>query len=499
MKKNIIILFSTILIVSCTKQWLNVNTDPNSPANVTINLVLPAAELSVASVINTDYNIAGGIWVQYWTQSTGSSQYANYDNYNITSSTLDFDFQQLYTYGLNDLEWIKKTALQQQDSRDYLIATAVQCYGFQMLADLYDQIPFSQAFKGAQNIHPHYESGKNIYDSLIVRLNYAVSMLNNAMKNPATATLYSIAEPADLIFSGNVQSWLQFVNTLKLKIYLREIYANPLLDSINNLLNQPVGFLTSDAAITFFTNNPSRDNPLYELDIRNSSYTGNIKASNTIISWLKPSVSPPLSTDTRVSYLFNTNTNGQIEGMPQGSYTDPTWLINPSNISGPNIQATDPAYLFCQAEAYFLKAEAELRLGVGSQATDYDNGIAASFSRLGISTSIASNFYKTGGRYAFPTTGFSDDLKAIIVQKWAALANINGMEAYLEFLRTTYPSRNNSVYGYPDLVNPANSVLPPGQYPKRLLFPLSEIQTNPNTPSVVSNPITKPVWWNVNN
>jgi hypothetical protein len=402
----------------------------------------------------------------------------------------------LYLYGLNDLQYIRNNALQQQDSRDYLIATAVQCYAFQMLVDLYDQIPFSEALKGAQNLQPHFEKGQNIYDSLIVRLNYAVSMLNTALQNPVYAKQYNIAEPADLIFNGNIQSWLQFVNTLKLKIYLREVYANPSVarQGIIALFNQPAGFLTTSAAITIFTSAAYKDNPLYETDQRNASYAGNIKASNTFISWLKPTVYPPLSTDTRISQLFNPNVNGQFEGMPQGSYNDPTYEINPSNISGPIEQPTAPAYLFCAAEAFFLKAEAELRYGIGNAETDYKTGIDSAFARLGYDGSVSSNFIN--GRYAFPKDS-TDQLKSIIVQKWAALANINGMEAYIEFLRTKYPSRNNPVHGYPNLVNPTYSVLPVGQYPQRLLFPASERSTNPNTPPEV--PVTTPVWWNVNN
>ena len=112
----------------------------------------------------------------------------------------------------------------------------MQCYTFQLLADLYDEIPFSEALKGEGNVtNPHFEKGQDIYDSLIVRLNFALSLDFEA------ETAEEIGAE-DLLFEGNIERWKQFANTLKLKLYLRQVYKNPEISKagIENLYKDPL-------------------------------------------------------------------------------------------------------------------------------------------------------------------------------------------------------------------------------------------------------------------
>jgi hypothetical protein len=52
---------------------------------------------------------------------------------------------------------------------------------------------------------------------------------------------------------------------------------------------------------------------------------------------------------------------------------------------------------------------------------------------------------------------------------------------------------NNAGYIPGQWVVVTNTVLPPGQMPKRFIFPNSETTINTNAPKVV--PITTAVWW----
>jgi len=149
------------------------------------------------------------------------------------------------------------------------------------------------------------------------------------------------------------------------------------------------------------------------------------------------------------------------------------------------------------AESYFLQAEARERYfsGDGAKAL-YDNGVIAAFTDLGEN---GAPFIAAGGDYAYPSGTTDQNIEAIITQKWASFAyGVHFIEGWFDRNRLTLP-KSSPVYSTDPSYIPGqfvvskNSVLPPGKYPKRFVFPDLEISTNPNTPAQV--PITTPVWW----
>jgi hypothetical protein len=219
----------------------------------------------------------------------------------------------------------------------------------------------------------------------------------------------------------------------------------------------------------------------------------NLRASTTLFSFLDD------NNDPRLDALYVPGSAGQ-RSLDQGSFNTPSTVIVPTTISRALINPTAPVYFISEAESYFLQAEAVLRgLGTGDVKALYDAGVAASFEQLGVDGSA---LYAAGGAYEFPAAGSTEEqLEAIIVQKWAALAGTTqGLEAFFERNRTNYP-RVSPVLASDDAYVPGQITYPlegvtGGQFPKRLLFPDTERSRNPNTPA--QEPITKPVWWDVN-
>src|ERR1035437_3505049 len=66
---------------SSCKKFMNVNTNPNVSQTVTVQTLLPAAELYIGSAVGVDLQIAGSIWAQYWTQTPVASQYVTLEQY----------------------------------------------------------------------------------------------------------------------------------------------------------------------------------------------------------------------------------------------------------------------------------------------------------------------------------------------------------------------------------------------------------------------------------
>jgi len=485
-----------IIFASC-EDWLDINQDPNNPDEANEELTLAAGISSVAYVYGGRYQVLGALWSQHWTQSLGATQYSGLDSYDISSSTYDNrQFGELYTGALKNFEYIRDLSRKNEKYNYYIMATVMQAYTFHILADLYDQIPFSEALKGEEGtITPAYENGQDIYDSLITRIDYALA---SDYENDDLEDVGS----EDILFDGKIDRWVEFANTLKLKIYLRQLHTRPDIarEGIESLYNDPdIKFLTSSIAMSQFTNETGRRNPLYETDIVFLGNNPNLILSNTLLSFMNDKGDLE-----RLDALFDFPENGGgHKGLDQGNYNDPDEPkgTNSASYSKPYMSPFAPVYLMSASEAYFLQAEAIIRYGVKpySDAKEmYENGIKNSFQRLGLL--ISEEFFGPGDVYEFPAEGspLETFIESIIIQKWIALANIQSLETFFEHNRTHYPKvsdvpADNGDYVPGEFTISVNNVTS-GRFPKRLIFPESEYSGNPNnTPAKVE--VCENVWW----
>jgi hypothetical protein len=480
MKKYIFIIMMVILGASCTKDFLNINESPNDPSSATPKLVLPGGIASSAYVMGGWYQLLGGFWAQHWAQSPGASQWTDWEDYALRSDHYDtYQFGALYTGVLSDMDYIRKETAQTGDWTYYLVATCIQSYTYQVLADLYDKIPFNEALLGTENFSPGWDDGSLVYDSLIARLDFALNKdftIRSADNPLATSSQIGIE---DLIFQGDIDSWIQFANTLKLKLSLHQVYARPEIaqPEIEALLAEN-NFLLKDARMTAFTDQENRRNPIYETGVDRLS--GNLAAGATLLDTLKKAGDPRLYT------IYNPAVrSGLMVGIENGHYReDAATFPNILDLSTPNLGPVDPVYFFSKAECYFLLAEANLWYGSAADAeSDYVSGIQASMEKFGIADDPS--LYGPGGVYEYPSTTFEANQNAIITQKWIASANSESLEAFFDQNRT----------GYPDFLKISPTNVTGGKFPKRLIYPESERKSNPNTPAQV--PIYTKVWWDV--
>jgi len=101
--------------------------------------------------------------------------------------------------------------------------------------------------------------------------------------------------------------------------------------------------------------------------------------------------------------------------------------------------------------------------------------------------------------YRFPTEGSPLEIfiKEIILQKWVSLAGIQSLETFFEQNRTHYPEISNVLPDNADYVPGEYTVsinnVTSGRFPKRLIFPESEVSGNPNSPE--AKPVWEKIWW----
>jgi hypothetical protein len=479
------LLLTIVLLVSCEQSLEELNIDPSNPAKVSPQLALPAGTVSVASITGGRFAVVGGIWSQFYTQNNASNQYKDIDAFYYTPADFAGPWQEMYAGGLNDLQYVRKEAARTENWNFYLMATTIQVYGFHAFTDIFGDIPFSEALKGDEGIsEPVYESGEAIYDSLIARLDVALS-------KDFTATTNTNAGAADFVFGGDIEKWTQFVNTLKLKIYLRYAEANPSKAEagIQGLYNAGAQFLTEDAALDVFEDAASKSNPFYEQDKRQLNTTQNLKASRTLFDLLEQ------NSDPRLEEIYNEAEAGGYKAMNQGDFNATSTAVPPLTISTAKVDAVDPIYLISKAESYFLQAEAvERGWGTGDAADLYEMGVTASFEQTGYSDDAADLL---AGEYAFDSY-FGGGLGAILMQKWIAFAGTQqGMEAFFDRMRTGYP-QESPVYHSDPAYEPGSVVYPKegttqGQFARRLFLPDTETSRNPNAPDQAN--VWDPMWW----
>jgi hypothetical protein len=478
MKKIIIGIYIITLLLSACNTDLDINRDPDSLSEVPMSSQLPAGVVGIVAAEGSYYAIIGGFWSQYWTQSNAANQYKDIDGYIIGTGDYFGAWNAMYD-ALGDIRNVKKVALAQQNWKYYLIATTMEVQASQVLTDFYGSIPYSEA-NNKNILEPKFNTGEEVYDLMIADLNSALS------KNLSNSSGITPSND-DLIFGGDMSKWVKFANTLKLKLYMRQTYssrATSVNASITSLLASGVPFLDEDAAMKQFVDQPNLSNPLYESDRRKLNVATNLRMSKTLSSFFDK------NTDPRKAKYY-----GAGNPLNQGDFTS---TVSAATVSVVNLSATTPIYLMSKEESLFLQAEAELRFGSNAKAKKfYDDAVIENFNKYGLS---GASFIAVGGAYEYPNSGtFDNKLESIITQKWISSFPGNGFEGFFEKNRTDYPktssvTQTDPAYVPGEITYSANGATG-GKFPKRIVYPQEETNTNSNTPSTSLFKITVPVWW----
>jgi hypothetical protein len=536
MIKNKIVLSALAVLllgVGACKKQLDINQNPNIASNVTPALLLPTAQVELASGLGVTMNNTGSFWVQYWTQNPSASQYRTLEQYQPVNSDFDRTWTTLYSGALTDLRKMNQQATRLNLKQYQAISMILTAYTFHIITDGWGDIPYSEALKGLTEegaiLNPKYDAQQNVYDSII-----NLTQAGMALISPSDAN-----HPGkdDLIYNGDMGKWRRFANTLLLKMYLRMSYVNPgkAQAGVAAVYNNGIGFIGrgEDAQINF-SSSSGNQNPLAQ-EVRRLGQ--NQVASATSADSLNSNNDPR-----RTSFYATT---GNVIGLPQGATIGQpgvTYSV-PGPVTGANAAgATTPAglssssapvILLASYESLFLQAEAVARNWDGGASADNDATLfeAAIIENFRIyATDVAGEVLrdsfpgqpisstttfiqtpeyaavqyfgrdtltgfiegdsvsKVAGSYwgIYPATGtFEQRLRHIITQKWFSMNGTQGFEAWTEWRRT----------GYPNFLVRSQRAQVSG-FPVRFIYPDVEFSRNAKFPG--QRLVTDRVWWDVN-
>lgn len=481
MKKNVIylsILFATFFMVSCSESFLDVNTDTNSPTPDVVGpeLILPGAQWYTAETMFRDRytNTLGNMFMYNWSQADGFSWYNDEFLYNVTSSFYARIWDLTYRNALKQY-----AVLRDYEGDAYVnyraIGKIMESFHFQILVDLYGDIPYSEALLRGGNPAPAYDDAQEVYNGIVATLDEAMMMIDDAGADAI------VPGADDITFGGDMAMWKVFANTIKLRVLVRQGGGD-----FSGMTG--IGFMSDDVMVQpGYAQLANQQSPFwnaYGLDVAGGIINNNDAtcATDYILEYLQN------TNDPRIDYIYEEPATGHL-GVFQGllDYDSPVVdQFEPSKVSnlGPGVlkSPSQPASIFMAADSYFLQAEAIVRGYItGDAKAAYENGIQASFDYLGAGD--ASAYY---GQLA-PLVNYDnspDKIEAIITQKWLGLNSVDAVQSWFDYSRTGFPS---------DL--PISALASTPDRPVRLFYPASEITANNANVPAQPNAFTDKIFW----
>ena len=444
-KRGLTLIAMISLFLSCD---LDINENPNSPTDATVSELLPHGQVSVIEPFSNLVNAITSSAVQ-------TSVNTRYDNFTVSRTTIDGIWNNnFYSGGLKDLEEVIKLGTEDEQWHYVGIAKLMKAYTFSLMVDLWNDIPYSEAFNSEFD-SPAYDSGSSIYTNLEALIKEAlVDISKTSARSPASD---------DVIYGGDLEKWRRMGNTLLLKMYnqlrLVDTSVGPKMEALiaeNNLIQS-----SADDFQLIFGDTASPENRMQlfvndyvqRLDNRISNYFNDLLISNN---------------DPRIPYYFYNQTAGTFVGRDSGNpnglstfedqdsrtfhgvypsggkYDDGSGGVTTGDLG---LKGAGTYRMMTYAMRLFTEAEAALTMGITASASIpvlFEEGIReamAKVNEVGAGPGISENQINTyvANRMAiFNTASDADKLKQIMMEKYVLLFG-NGVEQYNDWRRTGYP------------------------------------------------------------
>lgn len=268
--KNKIKFLGVLLVIlyasSCTKDYLDINKNPNRPTTPELNQLLSGSEYFMVQALSQG-NFIG----------TGLSSYVHHlvsrevQNYGMTPGANNpyNTWNYLYTYVLNDYDAIIADAEPKGNLIYAGIAKTLKAYAFSVMVDLWGDVPYSE-FNVVGINAPKPDSSKDIYNALIALLEKGKADLEN------TSAANGVKPGKDdFFYAGDAKKWIRLNNTIKLRLLLNSRKVKSDITDWQgkfDALTTENAFIGENEDFQFWFNNVT--NPANERHPAYDSYTG---------------------------------------------------------------------------------------------------------------------------------------------------------------------------------------------------------------------------------
>ncbi|MEN8228557.1 MAG: SusD/RagB family nutrient-binding outer membrane lipoprotein [Bacteroidota bacterium] len=466
-----------IITSSCTKDFDEINRDPNNPENAPNLSVLSYSIVELGDRFNIDEELS---FAASYVGHIAMGQ--NNDANKYLTQPPEGMWASYYVRSLHNLNNIISTADPAKEVNIKAAALVLKAYATMIQVDAYGEVPYFNAAKLNEGVtNAAFDSERDIYLDLFELLKEANELFTDEGFSNGDKEMF---RRYDILFgtkefSDGIMAWKKFANSLRLRLAIRASNVDFALAAtqINEILSDPATYPIIDsneenAALLY----PGTDNWI-EPWTDYSGYYPYIYMAAPLIDTMN------LLTDPRRP-VYAKSIRGRYRGLQVGADGSAS-KIQPKFIN--NI--TDGKVFFLTySEVEFLKAEAYSRGLVTKDAAaakvSYEQGIRAHMEYMEVEDASIDSYILD------PMVVWNGDeagIQKLYIQKWISLFR-QSWEAWAEMRRTDVPLLSvaeGSPYGGHNRV------------PFRFGYPDGEIQKNSEQPSanVVDFYWGDQIWW----
>lgn len=466
--KILFIALITLVMSSCSESLMDlINKDVNNALTMSAQSELPDVILNSAfTTTGTDIAWYATVYIEHsagtWAQSSNADKRVGQ-----TASTLfNNSWGNLYDnlMVLNDI--IQKTdPATGEEVNPYArgIAQILTAYNLAVLTDMWGEVPWSEALKGAEILQPRYDKQSTIYPKII-------QLLDDGIATMTSVTTFSTS--GDYIYGGSASTarakWIKAANSLKARYSLRltnvdQAAATKALAAAAN------GFASNADNFIFakYEETATGENPWYQFLADRT----HLSVSQTLFNIMNE------RNDPRIPVYF-LQVGGEYNPAPSGTATESQGgIYSTSKLTAEG--RTAPTPMMTYHELKFIEAEAKFRTSDPTWQNSLQQAIVANFLFHGMTEAAALDYFTTS---VVPLLTEGNELKEILTQKYIAFYEFEAIEAYNDYRR---------VPSFLTLNNPNNATT---GFVWRFPYATSEYASNSaNIPDV--NIFTNKTWW----
>jgi hypothetical protein len=479
MKKILYIPIMLLMLASC-EQWLDVNTNPNSATGAN-----PDDLFAYAS---TDYgsNRSGGdnylvLCLMNQSVATGGNAGWGYfeDRYDISPYSIQNTWKMYYSTSANNLQLAIREAEKAEPAMNNTAAQA-KLLLYELIYEcstLYGDIPYFQAWN-QDYAYPEFDAQQLIFEDLLVQIDSAVMQIDDT--DPIR-----ISE-SDLFYNGDLDKWIRFANSLKLRILMTMYDRDPSVAAdIADLLDEELISSADDNFMFPYFDSPDNENPKWKiLDTYGSNLNTWFYANKNVFDFMDE------RNDPRIPVYFDEG-SGASPGEFAAIETATEAEANTSTISLYLYRKTAPEVIYSYSELLFFKAEIYARgIGVAQDLTQaqayYKEAVKQAMLFYEVDPAVVDD-YVDNDLTDISTLTAEEAIYEIHVQHWIDLMD-RPLEGWVQSRRSGDEGQE-----VPNLELPDGAPAWPGVM-RRWPYPADELTGNINAPSELPKNYDK-VWF----
>ncbi len=466
--KILLITIASLLLASCSEDIMDeINKDVNNASTMSAQSELPDVILKSAfETTGCDIAWYSSVFIEHSAGTWGQSNEQDKRIGQEASTVMNNNWNGAYDLLMILDDMIKKTDPATGDE-DNLYARAIAqiltAYNLAVVTDMWGEVPWTEALKGAENLQPVYDKQSEIYPKIIQYLDDGIATMNSV-------TTFSTV--GDFIYGGSAATakskWIKAAYSLKARYAMRLSIVDASA-STKALTAIASGFASSADNFSFakYEATATGENPWFQFQNDRS----HLSVSKTLYDIMVARTDPRIPAYfTQVGGVYNPAPNGTATQTQGGLYSQSAITANGRTTATP---------LMTYHELKFIEAEAKFRTANATWQAALQQAIEANFVYHGLTVADGTTYFTTN---VVPLLTAGNELKEILTQKYIGLYEHEAIEVYNDYRR---------VPSFLTLNNPYNNTV---GFVWRFAYPTSEDASNSaNIPDI--NVFTDKVWW----